>query len=34
MKYAKEVCDIVPSSDSTKYSWGSKPNPHQIIKLF
>lgn len=27
------MCDIVPSSESAKYSWGNKPNPHKTIKL-
>lgn len=33
MEYTKEMCDIVPSSETAKYSWGNKPNPHKTIKL-
>lgn len=34
IKYTIEICDIVPSSKSAKYSWGKKPNPHKTIKVF
>lgn len=34
MKYTKEMCDIVPSSESAKYRCGNKPNPHKTSKLW
>lgn len=33
IKYTIETCDRVPSSQSAKYSWGNKPNPHKTIEL-